>query len=132
MTPSSGTSQILVPARALAELQRLSALGSGKGSDGADDADGAAEATVGLSIGDHDVTFTAGDVKVSTRLLDGTYPDYRQLIPAEYPEPTPRRQGLPPRCAAPRASARPGQHDPGPAVDAARRRRSDRGVPGGR
>ena len=40
---------------------------------------------MGLSIGDHDVTFTAGDVKVSTRLLDGTYPDYRQLIPAEYP-----------------------------------------------
>ena len=40
---------------------------------------------VGLSIGDHDVTFTAGSVKVSTRLLDGTYPDYRQLIPAEYP-----------------------------------------------
>jgi DNA polymerase III subunit beta len=80
-----GTSQILVPARALAELQRLSALGSGKSSDGAGDADGAAEATVGLSIGDHDVTFTAGDVKVSTRLLDGTYPDYRQLIPAEYP-----------------------------------------------
>ena len=75
----SGTSQILVPARALAELQRLSALGSGTKGD-----DGQAPA-VGLSIGDHDVTFTAGDVKVSTRLLDGTYPDYRQLIPAEYP-----------------------------------------------
>jgi DNA polymerase-3 subunit beta len=79
-----GTSQILVPARALAELQRLSALGSGaKGNE--TDSDGEAAATVGLSIGDHDVTFTAGDVKVSTRLLDGTYPDYRQLIPAEYP-----------------------------------------------
>ena len=78
-----GTSQILVPARALAELQRLSALGSGK--EAAAEADGDAGAMVGLSIGDHDVTFTAGDVKVSTRLLDGTYPDYRQLIPAEYP-----------------------------------------------
>jgi len=78
-----GTSQILVPARALAELQRLSALGSGK--DSATGADGDGGAKVGLSIGDHDVTFTAGDVKVSTRLLDGTYPDYRQLIPAEYP-----------------------------------------------
>jgi len=80
-----GTSQILVPARALAELQRLSAVGSGKSSDGGGEGDAADEATVGLSIGDHDVTFTAGDVKVSTRLLDGTYPDYRQLIPAEYP-----------------------------------------------
>ncbi len=76
----SGTSQILVPARALSELQRLSALGSGGKSEGDGDAP-----VVGLSIGDHDVTFTAGEVKVSTRLLDGTYPDYRQLIPAEYP-----------------------------------------------
>ena len=76
----SGTSQILVPARALSELQRLSALGSGAKSEGEGEAP-----VVGLSIGDHDVTFTAGEVKVSTRLLDGTYPDYRQLIPAEYP-----------------------------------------------
>lgn len=82
----SGSSQILVPARALAELQRLSALGSGaKAAEGSTESDGDGGPTVGLSIGDHDVTFTAGDVKVSTRLLDGTYPDYRQLIPAEYP-----------------------------------------------
>jgi len=61
-------SQILVPARALAELQRLSALGSTPKEDG----DGGAEAPkVGLSIGEHDVTFAAGNVKVSTRLLDG-------------------------------------------------------------
>ena len=80
-----GTSQILVPARALAELQRLSALGSVKGSEGGGEGDTGDRGAVGLSIGDHDVTFTAGDVKVSTRLLDGTYPDYRQLIPAEYP-----------------------------------------------
>ncbi len=78
-----GTAQILVPARALAELQRLSVLSSpAKGDSGEGEGD---DAVVGLSIGDHDVTFAAGDVKVSTRLLDGTYPDYRQLIPAEYP-----------------------------------------------
>lgn len=82
------TTQILVPARALAELQRLSALGADgqAGKAGANgDGDGSAGPTVGLSIGEHDVTFTAGDVQVSTRLLDGSYPDYRQLIPAEYP-----------------------------------------------
>ena len=79
------TSQILVPARALAELLRLSTLGGAKEASG-ERADGEGTVpTVGLAIGDHDVTFTAGDVKVSTRLLDGTYPDYRQLIPAEYP-----------------------------------------------
>jgi len=82
----SDTSQILVPARALAELQRLSALGAGTKSGDGTSEDGAVPGpVVGLSIGDHDVTFTVGEVKVSTRLLDGTYPDYRQLIPAEYP-----------------------------------------------
>jgi DNA polymerase-3 subunit beta len=77
--------QILVPARALAELQRLSALGS-LAKEGAvvGDEDGPVP-QVGLSIGEHDVTFTVGTVQVSTRLLDGSYPDYRQLIPAEYP-----------------------------------------------
>jgi len=80
------TLQILVPARALAELQKLSALGMSLKDDGSSaTADGHDGASIGLSIGDHDVTFTAGDVKVSTRLLDGSYPDYRQLIPAEYP-----------------------------------------------
>jgi len=81
-------SQILVPARALAELLRLSALGGAKEAvttEGGNGTSSATGPTVGLAIGEHDVTFTAGDVKVSTRLLDGTYPDYRQLIPAEYP-----------------------------------------------
>ncbi len=80
------SSQILVPARALAELQKLSVLGAPAKEEASDRADerGAAPA-IGLSIGDHDVTFTAGDVRISTRLLDGSYPDYRQLIPSEYP-----------------------------------------------
>ncbi len=86
----SDNSQILVPARALAELQRLSVLGltgkdlSASAAGGEGDKEEAAP-TVGLSIGEHDVTFTADGVKVSTRLLDGSYPDYRQLIPAAYP-----------------------------------------------
>jgi DNA polymerase-3 subunit beta len=80
------TSEILVPARALAELQRLSVLGSSGRDGGSADGGGQSQGpTVGLSIGEHDVTFAAGNVKVSTRLLDGSYPDYRQLIPAEYP-----------------------------------------------
>jgi len=80
------SAQILVPARALAELQKLSGLGAAVKESADGEHNGDAEApTVGLSVGDHDVTFTAGGVKVSTRLLDGSYPDYRQLIPAEYP-----------------------------------------------
>jgi DNA polymerase-3 subunit beta len=80
-------SQILVPARALAELQKLSALAVASKEEGAAKAGeaGTPGPSVGLSISDHEVTFIAGDVKVSTRLLDGTYPDYRQLIPDQYP-----------------------------------------------
>ena len=70
---------ILVPARALAELQRLS---SGSGSSGSADDDGK---DIGVATGPHDITFTRGAVRISTRLLDGSYPDYRQLIPDQYP-----------------------------------------------
>lgn len=83
------SAQILVPARALVELQRLSTLGSTtkelNGSSGGEDSAARSLPTVGFSIGEHDVTFTVGGTRVSTRLLDGSYPDYRQLIPTEYP-----------------------------------------------
>ncbi|MCB0881545.1 MAG: DNA polymerase III subunit beta [Thermoleophilia bacterium] len=62
--------QALVPARALAEAQRAIALA---------DAD---EIQVGL--GDSTGTFRAGDVVLTTRLIDGQFPDYRQLIPTEF------------------------------------------------
>ena len=74
---------ILVPARALSELQKLPALGIAA-KESSDSSDGAAP-VIGLSVGEHEVTFTVGEVHVSTRLLDGSYPDYRQLIPAAYP-----------------------------------------------
>jgi len=68
--------EILVPARALAELQRLSSsAGSGEGE---------GPPTVAMVTGPHEVTFTHGAVRISTRLLDGSYPDYRQLIPDHY------------------------------------------------
>jgi DNA polymerase-3 subunit beta len=61
--------RVLVPSRALNELGRL--LG------GAGD--------VALRLGQHDATFTTGDVAVTTRLIEGEFPNYRQLIPASYP-----------------------------------------------
>lgn len=82
----SGDAQILVPARALSELQKLSVLATSAKEDGSPKGgEGNEGAAIGMAISDHEVTFTAGEVKVSTRLLDGTYPDYRQLIPADYP-----------------------------------------------
>jgi DNA polymerase-3 subunit beta len=61
--------RVLVPSRALNELGRLLG-GSGD---------------VALQLGQHDVTFTTGDVAVTTRLIEGEFPNYRQLIPPSYP-----------------------------------------------
>ena len=74
-----GTDQILVPARALGELLRL--LPSKEPQKDAP----TSETTVGFSVGDHDATFKVAGVTISTRLLDGKFPDYRQLIPPGYP-----------------------------------------------
>jgi DNA polymerase III subunit beta len=69
-------SDVLVPARALAELQRLPTSTAGEGEP---------PPTVAVAVGAHEITFVRGAVRISTRLLDGTYPDYRQLIPDHYP-----------------------------------------------
>ncbi|MBO0731626.1 MAG: DNA polymerase III subunit beta, partial [Acidimicrobiaceae bacterium] len=61
--------RVLVPSRALNELQRL--LG------------GAAD--VELRLGTHDATFSVGEVTLTTRLIEGEFPNYRGLIPSGYP-----------------------------------------------
>ena len=119
--PAEG--DILVPARALAELQRLSSGPSG--------ADGEAAASVAMATGPHEITFTHGSVRISTRLLDGNYPDYRQLIPEHYPNRL--HLGKESLVAALRRVRLLGarQHDAGAPVDARRRRRPVGGLPGG-
>src|SRR3954465_11411409 len=59
----------LVPGRALNELQRL--VGGG------DD--------LTMRLGDRDATFEVGGTRLSTRLIEGEFPNYRQLIPASHP-----------------------------------------------
>jgi DNA polymerase III subunit beta len=44
---------------------------------------GAGEVT--LRLGEHDATFTLGEVQLTTRLIEGEFPNYRQLIPQSYP-----------------------------------------------
>lgn len=61
--------KVLVPSRALAELQRLIS---------SDD-------NVILRLGDHDATFEVAGTRLTTRLIEGEFPDYRALIPASYP-----------------------------------------------
>ena len=40
---------------------------------------------VDVATGAHEISFVQGNVRISTRLLEGSYPDYRQLIPDHYP-----------------------------------------------
>ena len=60
--------RVLVPGRALNELQRL----VGNGSE------------VTMRLGDRDATFEVGNTRLSTRLIDGDFPNYKQLIPASH------------------------------------------------
>jgi len=61
--------KVLVPGRALTELQRL--VGSGD--------------TVTMGLGDRDAAFEVGSTRLTTRLIEGEFPNYRQLIPASHP-----------------------------------------------
>jgi DNA polymerase-3 subunit beta len=61
--------EVLVPSKALTELQRLLA--------GAD--------SVTLRLAEHDVTFEVGNVRLTSRLIEGEFPPYRRLIPSSYP-----------------------------------------------
>ena len=63
---------VLVPAKALGELQRLLG-GEGAG------------AQVELSFSDRDACFDTTRARVSTRLIEGQFPNYQQLIPSGYP-----------------------------------------------
>jgi DNA polymerase-3 subunit beta len=61
--------KVLVPGRALSELARL--VGS------------ASELT--LRLGEREATFEVGGTRLTTRLIEGEFPNYRQLIPPSHP-----------------------------------------------
>lgn len=67
--------EVLVPARALAEIQRL----VGNADEGDD------EATLVFRHSDLDAVFEIGSVRLTTRLLRGPFPDYQRLLPPSYP-----------------------------------------------
>jgi len=67
-----GSQDLLVPARALQELQRAAA--------SLDD-----EGTIGVTLTDAEICFVVGSTSIASRLIDGNYPSVLQLIPANYP-----------------------------------------------
>ncbi len=61
--------EVLVPSKALSEVAKL--LGAG--------------GTVTLRLGERDASFEVGGVQLTTRLIEGAFPNYRGLIPSSQP-----------------------------------------------
>ena len=67
-----GSHDLLVPARALQELQRAaSSLDT--------------DSQIGVTLTDAEISFVIGTTSIASRLIDGNYPSVLQLIPASYP-----------------------------------------------
>jgi DNA polymerase-3 subunit beta len=65
--PLQGSLEANVPARALQELARI--------------AQAAPNESLAVSVGQNQVVFELGDIVLSSRLIDGQFPNYRQLLP---------------------------------------------------
>ena len=68
--------KVLVAAKGLAEVQRLLAGGATGAKDGSE---------IEVVLGERDVVFRVGTTEVTTRLIEGEFPNYQQLIPTGYP-----------------------------------------------
>jgi DNA polymerase-3 subunit beta len=62
--------KVLVAAKGLAEVQRLLTSADGE---------------IDVVLGERDVVFRVGTTEVTTRLIEGEFPNYQQLIPSGYP-----------------------------------------------
>jgi DNA polymerase III subunit beta len=62
--------EAIVPARALAEVARLAAAARAE--------------TIECLLGESQALFRVGGVRLTSRLIDGQFPDYRQLIPDRF------------------------------------------------
>ena len=68
--PPAEEREAIIPARAVTEAARL--------------ASQAGDAEVEIALGESQATIRCGGGRLTTRLIDGQFPDYRQLIPAEF------------------------------------------------
>ena len=61
---------MLVAAKGLGEVQRLLSSATGE---------------IEVVLGEREVVFRVGTTEVTTRLIEGEFPNYQQLIPSGYP-----------------------------------------------
>ena len=66
-TPLQGALEANIPARALQELARIAQQDTAE--------------SLSVSVGQNQVIFELGDIVLSSRLIDGQFPNYRQLLP---------------------------------------------------
>jgi DNA polymerase-3 subunit beta len=69
-TPLAQAFEVNVPARALQELARVAGHGDG--------------GELGISVRQNQVLFVLGGIVLSSRLIDGQFPNYRQLLPESF------------------------------------------------
>ncbi len=67
--PLAGTLEVNVPARTLQELSRIAAAGEGD---------------ISIAALENQVIFSVGGVLLSSRLVEGRFPNYKQLLPETY------------------------------------------------
>ena len=65
--PESNESDVIIPTKAIQELQRLAG----------------DEGMVVVRLSDSQVSFTVGDTLLVSKLIEGNYPNYRQVIPSD-------------------------------------------------
>jgi DNA polymerase III subunit beta len=69
-SPIEGSLEANVPARTLQELSRIA---TGEGAE-----------EIAITALEHQVIFTVGDVVLSSRLVEGRFPNYKQLLPETF------------------------------------------------
>lgn len=67
LTTKGGTQQVIVPRKGVLELQRL--MGD--------------EGSVGVQVGTNHIRVQLGDIRFTSKLIDGRFPEYGRVIPAK-------------------------------------------------
>jgi len=73
-TAVSSSSRVIVPQRTLAELSRVLSVFK-------DDVE--APSAVEIRLSDNQIVFQYGSVELTSRVIEGSYPDYKQIIPKQ-------------------------------------------------
>lgn len=80
LEPARGIKEVIIPARTVSEVYKILAISTGE---------------VEIYFSDSQVLFKFDETELISRLIDGSYPDYRQIIPKAFKtEATVSRQGF--------------------------------------